>query len=1256
MLCGGNIIICVMESLSESKMALIKKMSTERLRTRLLDIDYDTEEAIMQLDRDSLVAAWADAVASGWDKRSTSPLVTYDPDLEKQKIELERMKVQKELELQTRQLEMEERLKREELDLKRLELERQIDKEKSAANQVKLFGDAMRNSVTRMSNDPIEIISFFRSIEQTFDSLKVPNELKSSLVRPFLNDKAKTLIAQMDPDVVKNYEQLRDALLREFQLTPNSYLQRFNTLKRSPEETAVMYASRLRSLLEYYLDSRQVQSYDKLKELLLCDRIKVTLSESCLNHVLSVENTTKQGWLGVAELTAAIDRYSSSNPLDKPRAYAIGQKPSFESAGQTRAKTSPSKPCASSSPSLGEEAGSAEGGRRNDETRINSGGKRCNLCNSRYHLAYACPKNQSNRFNQARGTSRNDEKYLKRINVCRADNAEEKVSEELDSNSNDIGEVSSEATNKVHRISVIEPDEEVIKFENRSEISAKGSIEVTPAKFFTGLNYIAVEVSDQLDPGSGRVVNALADSGANVCVIKKSLVDGWDCTPIAEVTLVGFVGDPVPANVIDLYVRLIDDAGKNEITRYVAIKCAVSSHIHEDLILTTDVINKLLHPKDARCSQVEVANDSDEETSGNLQNEAPLDHQTLTLANDLQDLIQTVSKENPDVVNGDDKYQSDSGSASVTELITEQKQDESLRRCWELAENKKGGFVVKDGILYHNEKVLSQSFLQLCLPKSRRLTVLRLAHDTAGGHLAARKTRDRIRFTFYWPSLMRDVRKYIQECEICQKRARITSRDRVPITPIPRAERAFAHWFMDCAGPLFNQKVDFNYALILVDSATRWPAAYALRSLTAKNVCDAILQLWQFTGCGNEVSSDCGSNFTSQLTQEFMKRLGCSPRFTTPGHPQGNGLAERMVGSVKSMISKLAADHPKQWHKYLGYALWALREVPNETTGVPPWVLAFGHLPRGPLSILKETWIGERELPLDLGSSTENFLKDLHAKLKIAEEYAKSQTDKNQARYTSRYNLRSVDKHFSVGEKVLILHKDSTASRTFSRWKGPGTIIEIRSPYSYLVEIDGARRVYHANHLRKFHVRVHEVVCDSLAMGENYPVLQLNSCAVIREEDIEFGRIATFDVKSHGEERQLPSQLIDKATLSHLSHKQQVELLELIDRFPECFSEKPGFTDVVQHTIPISSDFKPKRLRAYKVPERLKAEVDRQIQEMLDQGIIQPFQSPMASPLVCVLKVKDMNAPQTKTELRRALGFSLIFENTFQTSLPLRSL
>ena len=34
--------------------------------------------------------------------------------------------------------------------------------------------------------------------------------------------------------------------------------------------------------------------------------------------------------------------------------------------------------------------------------------------------------------------------------------------------------------------------------------------------------------------------------------------------------------------------------------------------------------------------------------------------------------------------------------------------------------------------------------------------------------------------------------------------------------------------------------------------------------------------------------------------------------------------------------SSIAADHPKSWQNYLGFIIWSLREVPNETTGVPP--------------------------------------------------------------------------------------------------------------------------------------------------------------------------------------------------------------------------------------------------------------------------------------------------------------------------------
>jgi len=56
------------------------------------------------------------------------------------------------------------------------------------------------------------------------------------------------------------------------------------------------------------------------------------------------------------------------------------------------------------------------------------------------------------------------------------------------------------------------------------------------------------------------------------------------------------------------------------------------------------------------------------------------------------------------------------------------------------------------------------------------------------------------------------------------------------------------------------------------------------------------------------VSSDMGSNFTSQLTRDFHRRMGCAPIFSSPYHPSANGLAEHSVGNVKSIISRVAMD------------------------------------------------------------------------------------------------------------------------------------------------------------------------------------------------------------------------------------------------------------------------------------------------------------------------------------------------------------
>ena len=61
------------------------------------------------------------------------------------------------------------------------------------------------------------------------------------------------------------------------------------------------FASRLKGLLNYYLDSRYVTDFAKLCELLVSDRIKSTLSDSCLQYVLSIESGMKDGWMSVGD-------------------------------------------------------------------------------------------------------------------------------------------------------------------------------------------------------------------------------------------------------------------------------------------------------------------------------------------------------------------------------------------------------------------------------------------------------------------------------------------------------------------------------------------------------------------------------------------------------------------------------------------------------------------------------------------------------------------------------------------------------------------------------------------------------------------------------------------------------------------------------------------------------------------------------------------------------------------------------------------
>lgn len=81
-------------------------------------------------------------------------------------------------------------------------------------------------------------------------------------------------------------------------------------------------------------------------------------------------------------------------------------------------------------------------------------------------------------------------------------------------------------------------------------------------------------------------------------------------------------------------------------------------------------------------------------------------------------------------------------------------------------------------------------------------------------------------------------------------------------------------------------------------------------------------------------------------------------------------------------------------------------------------------------------------------------------------------------------------------------------------------------------------------------------------------------------------------------------------------------LSDILDEFSEVFESSQGLPPEREcdHRIPLINPHQSVNSRPYRYPFHQKNEIEKQVQEMLSNGIIQSSNSPFASPLVLVRK------------------------------------
>ncbi len=118
----------------------------------------------------------------------------------------------------------------------------------------------------------------------------------------------------------------------------------------------------------------------------------------------------------------------------------------------------------------------------------------------------------------------------------------------------------------------------------------------------------------------------------------------------------------------------------------------------------------------------------------------------------------------------------------------------------------------------------------------------------------------------------KDVSAYIKSCGTCQLTGKPNHVIKpAPLQPIPAISQPFVYLIIDRVGPLPRSRSGSQYLLTVMCQSTRYPAAYPLRTITARSVVKVLLQFVSVFGIPRIIQSDQGSNFSSHLMAKVLK-------------------------------------------------------------------------------------------------------------------------------------------------------------------------------------------------------------------------------------------------------------------------------------------------------------------------------------------------------------------------------------------------
>lgn len=352
---------------------------------------------------------------------------------------------------------------------------------------------------------------------------------------------------------------------------------------------------------------------------------------------------------------------------------------------------------------------------------------------------------------------------------------------------------------------------------------------------------------------------------------------------------------------------------------------------------------------------------------------------------------------------------------------------------------------------------------KVVIPDSMKTMVMKFYHDsTLSAHWGIKKTIANITKHYTWETIFKDVKRYVQTCELCQLSKPAQSK-KIGLLNSTLPTHSMQRLHIDLFGPLPRSTNGNTYALVCIDPFTKFSWLFSLRKATSGTIIRVLRdRLFAQHGPPECIVSDNGSQFTSLEFKVFLFSLGIGHIRTSVARPQGNQ-SERLNRNLKFALKIYHSQTQQKWDEHLAYLNMALNSGVHDSTGVTP---AYAHLGREFNHPLRMNWNLGEEIT---NEETANRVRKILENLKIARRKARD-----------RYNQNRVPATYRVGDKVLYRRYipsnkvKKVAHKLTPLWKGPYTVIEVINPVNIRIQLDtnpNEIRIVHVAQVKVYHAR-----------------------------------------------------------------------------------------------------------------------------------------------------------------------------------------